>query len=92
MDTPLWVKKALGRSVWQEDDARPPDAETLQEAWSRIFGEPYPAHETVLARHDGGDADYFLFPGGKVVCESYPGNDAIYQLKEDDTSIGAEAS
>lgn len=77
---PAWTVNLQPYRVWIEDDARAPDAETLRWAWVRLFDEPYPDHDTALDSWDGGDAEYFLHEKGRVACENYPGESAIYQL------------
>lgn len=49
--------------LWEEDDARPSDAETLQSAFDRITGGDRGAH---IHEIDEGDAFYRFYRGGWV--------------------------
>jgi hypothetical protein len=62
-------------SLWEEDDAHPPDGEKLDAAWSRIFG---CLRSGKLGHYDGGDAFYTFYYGNRVAVASPCGN-AIYQ-------------
>jgi hypothetical protein len=64
--------------VWQEDDARPPDAESLSEAWQRLYGEPLVLIGLTGCYLDWGDADVHR-RGDRLAVSSYPGNSAIYE-------------
>lgn len=57
--------------IWQEDDAKPPDAETLHGAWLRYFGEELPRTTVAAATFDMGDAVADLYEKGVAVygCE-----------------------
>lgn len=57
--------------LWAADDARPPDAETARQAWSRLFGSNCD-DEPVLAKADHGDAFASLYSRGRILwatCE-----------------------
>lgn len=62
--------------LWEEDDARPPDAETISEASQRIFGDDYTIGST--EQYDGGDAFYYFCRGNRVAMIS-PCGCALYQ-------------
>jgi hypothetical protein len=48
--------------IFSEDECAP-DAESLDAAWKRIFGEPRPKES--IAFHDGGDCMSYEYPGGR---------------------------
>lgn len=66
-----------GPKLFVEDDARPPDAETLDQAYQRLFGVAFDP-KAALRSEDQGDGVEYLMPGGVVVWASYPGGSAIY--------------
>lgn len=70
----------LGPRVWSEDDAAP-DAESIHEAWQRLFGEPLDVRRAAR-KEDWGDCDLHLMPNGHVAVTSYPGNSAIYRADQ----------
>lgn len=72
---PAWLKTA--RPVWSEDDAMPPDAESLEQAWFRIVGTRLPDASAAIEAFDGGDAFFYLHEGGWIAIHSYPGNSEI---------------
>lgn len=65
-------------TVWREDDCAP-DAESLDAAWRRLFGEPLDLSRALLTV-DGGDCTAHLFPVGRVAVTSYRGNAQIRVL------------
>lgn len=76
--------KRIEREVlWQEDDAFPPDAESLSQAYERLFGEPFYgcADEKAISTEDRGDEFSYLYAEGLEVQISYPGNSGIYRRK-----------
>jgi len=64
-----------GRNLWQEDEMtlRDPDAERIEGAWRRLFGEDMPDESQALAEHDGGDVFATLYPHGRVAWSTYMG-------------------
>jgi hypothetical protein len=68
---PAWTR---GRTLWSEDDAKPPDRERLDEAWERLFGEKL-SEDDSLAVWDGGDSLAYLEPGGRVFWSTYQGEE-----------------
>lgn len=73
---PDWVH-SINRQLWIEDDA--PDAETIDEAWWRIFGRLL-IDDPIIHTFDGGDTFYQLHSGGRVSRHSFEG-EGIYKLK-----------
>lgn len=65
--------------IWAEDDARPPDAETLEQAIVRIFGKK--AGELIRQLPKVDLEDEFVSKFEVVVSLSWPGNSAIYYLQ-----------
>lgn len=60
--------------VWTEDDARPPDAEKIEEAWGRYFGgQRVPPKGEALESVDEGDWFAHLHAGGRVAVYAYDG-------------------
>lgn len=59
---PLWVRHA--RNVWTQDECAP-DAETVDEAWLRMFGEKSDTGNAVDV-WDGGDWIGWLMPNNYV--------------------------
>jgi hypothetical protein len=51
-------------TIWSEDECAP-DAEDLDSAWLRIFGEPRPPREGCVSFDDEGDALVYEYPGGR---------------------------
>lgn len=73
----------LGDLVWSEDDALPPDRETMSKAMLRICGMAYHTHteRKPLIKFDIGDGVFEVYPEW-VLFFSYPGNSAIYKRKK----------
>jgi len=67
--------------VWTEDDCAP-DAESLSNAWLRLFNEPLETKKALKTK-DVGDADLYYMPNGRVACVSYPGNSAILEKSQE---------
>ncbi len=88
VDTPAWIKDL--EKIWVEDDAthRQPGHKTWRDAWSEIYNENPPIDNrgkpliSGLEKFDGGDADWWKTPDGRVICSSYPGNSSIYKTKQ----------
>jgi hypothetical protein len=72
------MKITTGKLVWEEDDARPPDAESLRSAYLRLTGELL-NYEQATLEVDVGDCIFYAMPNGFAVRSSYPGNSAIYE-------------
>lgn len=53
------------RLLWVEDDARPPDGESSNQAWERIFGWHH-TNADATDTWDGGDSFVELHPGNRV--------------------------
>lgn len=70
---PGWHK---GPRRWSEDEClrHDPDAERIEAAWFRLFGEELPDDAQALAKYDGGDSFATLFPGGRVAWSTYEGS------------------
>lgn len=66
------------KRVWQEDDARPSDGESLGAAWQRLYGEPLVQIGLTGQYLDWGDADVHR-RGDRLAVSSYPGNSEIYE-------------
>jgi len=66
-------------SLWEEDDARPPDGETVSQAWARLFG-VHPDSEEVLAKSDQGDSFGTLYTRGRILWTAV-GGCCIEQIK-----------
>lgn len=64
-----------GAVLWVEDECAP-DAESIQAAWKRLFGEELDTSKAVREA-DYGDAVLYEMPGGYVATMSYPGNTQI---------------
>jgi hypothetical protein len=73
---PAWVP--LGdddpdfKRIWVEDDARPPDGESGEQAWKRIYGERYDRNNA-LAEHDATDEVVRLHTFNRVYSYAYDG-------------------
>lgn len=89
MDAPVWCHlrelRELGYAerLFVEDDARPPDAETIGQAFFRLFGRELPNWNSHEWTHqwDGGDAFYaFNQPNRIVVCWSACHDSDIHRL------------
>jgi hypothetical protein len=65
---PLWVR--FDRTIWEEDDV--PDAESIEGAWLRLFGEPFDESQAV-DYVDLGDAFAWLLPNGHVYWNACDG-------------------
>jgi hypothetical protein len=79
-ETPGWVAACTSATrLWMQDETCWRD-DVPSAAWKRLFGEDYPGGVRALARYDVGDAEFFLFQGGRVAKQSYPGNNAIYRI------------
>lgn len=95
--------KDAEKGQYTEDDAFPPDGETLAEAERRLFGEPLD-NKDALAYEDDQDAFFYLHwydgaasgqsEGGEaekgryyIVCRSYRGNNAIRKVPKDREAI-----
>lgn len=75
-------KALLGKLLWSEDDALPHDRETLHSAIPRITGmDPDRKKRNPDFTIDAGDCTWEVYPKW-VICNSYPGNTAIYKRKE----------
>ena len=64
-----------GASLWQQDECAP-NAESLGEAWRRLFGEELDTSKAVHEA-DYGDAIGYEMPGGYIAISSFPGNTGI---------------
>jgi hypothetical protein len=73
---PEWLRDA--RRIWVEDDAGTYDRERLEDAWSRLFGEPLDK-STRLEEFDNQDEFFYLMPGDRVYRIGCDG-DAIYRI------------
>ena len=72
----------LGKRVWAEDDALPHDRERLGAALIRITGlGERKKHRQPEFEIDQGDATWEIYSDW-VVCNSYPGNTAIYERRK----------
>lgn len=67
------------KRLYVEDDASTPDREHVEEAWRRIFDEPWRHTSTALYHYDSGDYDVYLYPGNRVYVSSYDGA-SLYQF------------
>jgi hypothetical protein len=69
------------RRVWVEDDAliisRDPDRETLETAWTALYGEPWDRAKAIK-QNDRGDHTLYHMPNGAVAYYGYDGG-AIYE-------------
>lgn len=77
-EKPIWMKEPFS-SVWTEDNSLPIGGETMRAAWFRMFGERL-ILSACLAEYDGGEADYYLMPRGRIAVMSYPGSNEIREL------------
>lgn len=73
----LNFQSIFGKSLWQEDDALPPDRETLQQAIKRLKLDTGQLPELEI---DRGDCFYKIY-ASFIICISYPGNSKIYSRK-----------
>ncbi len=65
-----------GAPLWIEDECAP-DAESLSEAWARLFAEPFEKRRA-LKIADEGDAISYEMPGGYVAVETGYRQDVIF--------------
>jgi hypothetical protein len=79
---PSWTLPENSSTKWLEDDATisHPDHEDVRAAYARLFKE-LPIEPLVTWNAD--DTVYKLFPRGRVVIESCPGNSSIRLLNEE---------
>lgn len=107
VELPLWVQATnLANRKWVEDDARPPDAETLRDAFVRLYladRDPR-GREEQLGVYDAGDCLYALFvlrdvdPQGDVrgktyvVTSSFPGDSSIHEIPAAIVDLWAETN
>ena len=69
-DTQVDLLSSAGEVVFAEDECAP-DAETLDRAWVRLFGQPRSA-ETVLGTSDQVDAYVTVYASGRVAVVGPP--------------------
>lgn len=71
----------LGKPIWVEDECtiHDKDHETLGAAWQRLYGHRLSFKDSV-SKENLGDCQHYLMLNGKIVQESYPGNNGIYEL------------
>lgn len=67
-----WAASSDVKTLFVEDDARPPDREMLPEAWRRLFGKDI-GDETELDNCDHGDAFGALYSGGRIAWNTCEG-------------------
>ena len=72
----------IGKAIWMEDDALPPDAETLRIAWKRIFGEILD-YGKATDRFRCDELTAYLMPNGYIAVSSYRGNCSINEVEGD---------
>lgn len=63
-----------------EDDALPHDRERIEGAVLRIVGKPIEELTRIGEEEDGGDVFWSQYEEGIILCQSYPGNTAIYAV------------
>ena len=68
-------------TVWEEDDARPPDRESIYDAWERFTGRDYVGDKPTDYQDNRGDWVATLYRGGWVTICSCEGT-AIAVLVE----------
>jgi hypothetical protein len=84
---PVWVQ-VCGKATlrWQEDDARPPDAETRSAALLRILGTRENTSR-LLDSYDGGDAFYYLYSRQPPGAEMSPSTPMVRELRRVSSSM-----
>jgi hypothetical protein len=89
MNSPIWChlrelrELGLAQRLFIEDDARPPDAETLGQAFYRLFGRALPNWNNKVEwteSWDGGDAFYAFNKINRIVVCWSPGESDIHKL------------
>lgn len=75
-EEPDWMRHTT--SLWTEDDAcraaGDDSREQLSDAWQRLFGEPLPEREAIVASADLGDCFARLYPHGRIAIHGYWGD------------------
>lgn len=69
----FWGIWRNAKVVFIEDDARPPDAESGDEAWMRLYGKPR-GHTLPSVIHDYGDTILYKYDN-RIYCNSYIGSE-----------------